>query len=103
MGKVFKDLLPPDTPIVAIQAPELLVDSPVLSISERAASYKDALIAEWGNYNQTLNLLGYSIAGPLAYELALTLNESVLDCASLCLVDPSPCIRLPISTESYLM
>ena len=106
MGKVFQDLLPPDTPIVAVQAPDLIMDSPVLSISERATLYRAALIAELGTHNRTLNILGYSLGGMLAFELALSLEGSRLDCTSLCLVDPSPrvpSIQQAINKESYLM
>ena len=106
MGQVFQPLLPPDTPIVSFQAPELIMDSPVLSISERVTLYRDALIAELGTHDRALNLVGYSLGGMLSFELALSLQGSMLDCTSLCLIDPSPCVpslRQTIGTESYLM
>ena len=103
MGSIFQSYLPPDTPIVSIQAPELIGDSAANSIYQRAAAYRDALVTGWGDRAPVMYLVGYSFSGVLALELARCLKESMLDCASLCLIDPSPCSPLNASTESYLM
>ena len=103
LGAIFQPHLPPDTPIVSIQAPELIVDSAAKSIRQRAAAYRDALITGWGDHAPVMYLVGHSFSGVLALELARCLKESMLDCAALCLIDPSPCSPLSSSTESYLV
>ena len=42
-----------------------------------------------------MHLLGYSFGGPLAYEIALCLKDSPVDCKSVCLIDPVPICNSP--------
>ena len=55
--------------------------------------YRDLLISELVNYSSHIHIVGYSLGGILAYELAQSLEKTSLCCASLCLVDPAPFCR----------
>ncbi len=77
-------------PIVTLQATELLEDLQVSSLAERAEFYRDVLVSELRGYHQTIHIVGYSLSGALSFELALSLDESTLNCGSLCLIDPVP-------------
>lgn len=103
IGERLQPLLPADMPFVALQAPDLLGDFPVRTIRERAISYRDILVSELGAYSSTVHLIGYSLSGALAFELAQCFQDSILNCASLCLLDPVPFCSRPTSTTSYLM
>lgn len=103
IGKPLVPLLPNDMPIMALQAPELVSSFHVKTSSERALAYRDIIISEWGDYNPTMHLLGYSISGPLSYELALCMQDTNVKCASLCLLDPVPYCPRPASTVNDLM
>jgi len=63
--------LPSDASIISLQAPDLIKDFKVKNIKERAMSYLKILVAEWDDHNPTMHLLGYSLSGTLAFELAL--------------------------------
>lgn len=90
VGASFLPQLPKDTPIVALQAPELTDYHPTRSIFERAILYRDALFSEWDGRNPSIHLVGLSFEGPLAFELAICMKCSVFNCDSLTLIDPVP-------------
>ena len=89
-GLPLQKHMPPDMPIIAIQAPELVVKTSITSTLERVLFYRDVLISELANYNPCVHIMGYSLGGFLGYELAQSLEHTKLCCASLCLVDPAP-------------
>ena len=71
VGASFLPHLPKDTPVVALQAPELLEYQPTRSLTERAILYRDILFSAWGGCNLSVHVVGFSFGGPLAFELAL--------------------------------
>ena len=105
-GLPLKKHMPPDMPIIAIQAPELVREISITSTSERVTFYRNLLISELANYNNPhIQIMGYSLGGYLAYELARSLEGTKLVCGSLCLVDPPPlCPSSMVRPKrSYLM
>jgi thioesterase domain-containing protein len=90
IGSYITPLLPSEMPIISLQAPDLLRDLPVSSIRERSLYYLNVLVSELGDMNRSIHLVGYSLSGPLAFDLALCTKDSTLNCESICLIDPTP-------------
>ena len=82
--------MPPDLPIIAVQAPELVRNTSITSTLERVFFYRDLLVSELAHYNPCILIIGYSLGGYLAYELVQSLENTKLFCGALCLVDPAP-------------
>ncbi len=100
IGKAFLPHLPPDMPVMALQAPDLIKECSISTVSERAEYYCKILVSQFEGRNPSVHLLGYSFGGPLAYEMALCLEDSPVNCKSVCLIDPvpicnSPCPEIP--------
>ena len=102
-GAELPHYLPNDVSIISIQAPDLLENFHVRSITERAGYYLKMLISELDGHSRSMHLVGYSGGGPLAFEMALQAKTPALKCKSLCMIDPTPYCQIPEATESYLM
>ncbi len=107
-GAELPHYLPNDVSIISIQAPDLLENFHVKSITERAGYYLKMLISELDGNSRSMHLVGYSGGGPLAFEMALQAKTSTLKCKSLCMIDPTPHCPLcdtsvPNSLGDYLM
>ena len=105
-GAELPHYLPNDVSIISIQAPDLLENFYVKSITERARYYLNMLISELNGQSRSMHLVGYSGGGPLAFEIALQAKTSTLKCKSLCLIDPTPypfSVTSPFSLGDYLM
>lgn len=102
VGSPYLPYLPDDMPVVALQAPELIEDIAIGSIRERALYYRDILVSLLDGRKPIVHILGLSFGGPLAFELAISLKRSPLNCGSLCLSDPTPFCQSIKSTVSML-
>ena len=71
IGDHLKPLLPSEMPIISLQAPDLLRDLPVSSIRERSLYYLSILVSELGDMNRSIQLVGFSLSGLLAFDLAI--------------------------------
>ena len=103
VGSPYVPYLPDDMPVVALQAPEYLEDVAIGSIRERAIYYRDILVPLLEGRSRIVHILGMSFGGPLAFELAVSLKGSPLNCGSLCLSDPIPFCRPIKSTISMML
>ena len=90
IGTPYLPHLPDDMPVVAFQAPELVEDVAFGSIRERANYYRGILVSLLEGRTRIVHIFGASFGGPVAFELAVSLEDSPLNCESLCLADPTP-------------
>lgn len=95
MGQTLLPYLPPEMPVIALQAPDLIKECSISTVSERAEYYCKILVSQFEGRNPSVHLLGYSFGGPLAYEMALCLKDSPVNCKSVCLIDPVPICNSP--------
>ena len=87
---------------MTLQAPELVRDVPSGTFRDRSVLYGELLASEWGDLNKSMPLVGYSHSGPLAFEVALCISGGMLNCRSLCMVDPVPYCARAENTGSVL-
>jgi thioesterase domain-containing protein len=99
----LQSYLPQDTPIMTLQAPELIENFPVNSTFERASAYLRLVASELGTNNPSVHLVGYSLSGALAFEMATRAKDGPLNCLTLCMIDPVPYCPRALNTNSYLM
>ncbi|CAH0367051.1 unnamed protein product [Pelagomonas calceolata] len=102
VGSPYLPCFPDDMPVVALQAPELIEHTVIGSIRERAIYYRNILISLLDGRKPIVHIFGLSFGGPLAFELAISLQHSPLNCGSLCLSDPPPFCLPSKSTTSTL-